>query len=194
MSPTPVAKPTVLTNAGYLFTAPLGSTLPSNTVAGSVFTDAWPVAWVPLGATDDGSEFSYSTKIEAINVAEFFDPIAYATTERSGSIAFNLANFCLTNWSIAMNGAPLTVVSGTGATQLNKVEPGAVGTETRRMLGYESLDNTFRIVMYQVVNGSEIKSAFKKAPAIATIPVQFQFELPTSGIPFSMFSAGTARG
>jgi hypothetical protein len=45
-----------------------------------VFTDTVPVAWLPLGATSDGSTFSYSTTVEAINVAEFFDPIKYSTT------------------------------------------------------------------------------------------------------------------
>ena len=48
------ATPTILTSPGYLLIAPLGSTLPTNTVAGSVFTDAWDVTWLPLGATEEG--------------------------------------------------------------------------------------------------------------------------------------------
>jgi hypothetical protein len=42
------------------------------------FTDALPVAWIPLGATTEGSTFSYSTSVEAIRVAEYFDPIKYS--------------------------------------------------------------------------------------------------------------------
>jgi hypothetical protein len=34
---------------------------------------------------------------------------------------------------------------------------------------------------------------FKKAPAFATIPCTFQFEVPTSGAVFSMYSAGQTR-
>ncbi|MGH3659603.1 MAG: hypothetical protein ACRDUA_23385, partial [Micromonosporaceae bacterium] len=75
-----VAVPLLLTDPGYLFGAVLGTAAPTNTVAGSKFTDAWAAAWVPLGATIEGSAFSYSSTVEAITVAEFFDPIKYATT------------------------------------------------------------------------------------------------------------------
>ena len=91
------ATPNILNDAGYLFWAPLLSAEPTNTVSGSKFTDAWPGAWISLGATEDGSEFTYETKLEAISVAEFFDPIKWATTERTGTFAFNLADFTLAN-------------------------------------------------------------------------------------------------
>jgi hypothetical protein len=176
-----------------LFRAPLGSTLPTNTVVGSVFTDTWPVAWVPLGSTDGGITLNYETKADPINVEDYYDPITYRTTSRDGSVELNLASYTATNWSYALNGAAVTV-TGSGATTLSKVEPGAVGTEIRCMIGYESLDATYRFVAYQVFNASQIKAEFKKAPAFATIPYQFNFELPSSGIPFSQWFAGTSRG
>ena len=61
------------------------------------------------------------------------------------------------------------------------------------MLGWESLDSTLRVICYQTLQGGEVASAFKKAPALALIPCTFNFEIPTSGIPFKMFAAGTAR-
>lgn len=187
------ATPNVLTDPGYLFWAPLLTALPANTVVGSKFTDAWPGAWLSFGATEDGSEFSYETKVEAITVAEFFDPIKYSTTERSGSFAFNLADYTLANYKRAMNGGTLTVVSGTGTTQLNRYIPPAPGAEIRAMIGWESLDSTVRIIVHQTLQGGAVKSAFKKAPAFATIPCEFMFEVPTSGNPFEKFTAGTAR-
>ncbi len=187
------ATPNILTDPGYLFWAPLGSSEPTNTVAASKFTDAWPVAWIPLGATEDGSTFSYSSNVEAIHVAEFFDPIKYATTERSGSFAFNLADYTLSNLKRAMNGGTLTVVSGTGATALNSFTPPSPGNEVRAMIGWESLDGTMRIVCYQTLQGGNVEMAFKKAPAIALIPTEFNFEVPSSGTPFKMYTAGTAR-
>ena len=187
------ATPNILTDPGYLFWAPLLTALPSNTVSGSKFTDAWPGAWLSLGATEDGSEFTYETKVEPITVAEFFDPIRWATTERSGSFAFNLADYTLTNWKRAMNGGTLTVVSGTGATQLNKLVPPTPGTEVRAMLGWESLDATMRVIVYQAFQGGSIKSAFKKAPSTALIPCEFNFEVPASGNPTEFYTAGTAR-
>lgn len=187
------SNPNIITDQGMLFWAPLGSTLPSNTVAGSVFTDTWPVAWVALGSTDGGVTLNYEIKADPILVEDNYDPITYRTTSRSGSVELNLANYTATNWARALNGAPVTV-TGSGATTLSKVEPTAVGSEVRAMVGYESLDGTYRFVAYQVFNASQIKAEFKKAPAFATIPYQFNFELPSSGVPFSQWFAGTARG
>ena len=195
MPPAAVATPNILTDPGYLFIAPLASTLPSNTVAGSVFTDSWPVAWLPLGATEDGHEFAYSTTVEAITVAEFFDPIQYSTTQRAGRIAFNLASFGASNYRRALNGgvAALAATSGTGATALYTVEPPTPGNEVRCMIGWESLDNTVRRVCHQTIQGGEITSAFKKAPSMAVVPCSFQLEVPSSGVPFSTYFAGADR-
>lgn len=188
------ATPNILTDAGYLFWAPLGTTEPVNTVANSKFTDTWPVAWISLGATEDGSQFSYEVNVEAITVAEFFDPIKYSTTSRTGTFAFNLADWTLANFKRALNGGTLAVVgTGTGVTQLNSYIPPAPGAEIRCMLGWESLDNTVRLIVYQTINGGTVQSAFKKAPDMALIPCEFNFEIPTSGNPFKLYTAGTAR-
>jgi hypothetical protein len=184
-----------MTSPGYLFGAPLATSAPTNTVAGSVFTDAWAAAWIPLGATSEGSTFSYTTSVEPINVAEFFDPIRWETVSRQGSFAFSMASYTLHNFKRALNGGmgAITPTSGTGATALSTYSPPTPGTELRIMLGWESQDNTMRIIMHQCINGSEISSAFQKAPNIALLPVQFQFEVPSSGQPFEVFTAGTAR-
>lgn len=196
MPPAAVATPTILTDPGYLFIAPLATAVPTNTVADSVFTDAWAAAWIPLGATEEGSEFAYSVDVEPIEVAEFFDPISYRTTSRTGSIAFNLASYTLSNYRRALNGgvAALTATSGTGATSLFTLEPPTPGTEVRCMLGWESLDNTVRLICHQTIQGGEITSAFKKAPDLATIPCTFNLEVPTAGKPWTMYAAGTSRG
>ena len=61
------------------------------------------------------------------------------------------------------------------------------------MIGWESVDATFRMIMYQTLQGGNIKSKMMKAPKYATIPTEFHFEIPTSGIPFKFYSAGTSR-
>jgi hypothetical protein len=193
MAPTPTAVPNVLQEPGYLFIAPLLTTLPTFTIVGSKFTDAWPVGWVSPGATEDGSEFSYESKVEAVRVAEFFDPIRWSTTERSGSFAFTLVDWTLANWKRVLNGGTLAIVSGTGATQLNRYTPPNPGSEVRQMIGFESLDNTVRIIAYQCINGGQVKSTFKKSPAIAGMAATFQMEVPTGGAPFDIWTAGTTR-
>lgn len=189
------ATPNILTDPGFLLIAPIGSTVPTNTVAGSVFTDAWDAAWLSIGATEDGSDFSYNTTVQPISVAEFFDPIAYRTTDRAGNFAFAMANYGATNYRRALNGGAGAVAptSGTGATALYTVAPTAPGSEVRVMVGWESLDHTVRALAYQCISGGEVKASFKKAPAKAVIPVQFNFEVPSSGIPFNLYFAGASR-
>lgn len=187
------ATPNLLVDAGYVFWAPLGTAEPTNTVVGSKFTDSWPVQWLSIGATESGSDFTYNIKVDPMSVAEFYDVIAYRITERTGSFAFNMANWSLTNFKYACNGGALTVVSGTGTTQLNKFTPPAVGAEVRAMLGWESLDGTARMICYQTLSGGAIKTSFNKAPKYATIAAMFNFEIPTSGVPFALYTAGTTR-
>jgi hypothetical protein len=88
----------------------------------------------------------------------------------------------------------MTLVSGTGATSLTSFAPPAPGAEVRVMIGWESLDNTLRLICYQALQGGEVSSAFRKAPSIALIPCQFNFEVPASGIPFKLYAAGASRG
>lgn len=194
----PVATaPTLLRDPGFLWIGPLATAAPTNTVAGSVFTDAVAAAWIPLGTTSDGSTFAYNTTVEPIYVAELFDPVAQATTERSGSFAFNLANWSLSNYNRALNGgvAALTATSGTGATSLWTLNPPTPGAETRCMILWESSDATVRIMARQTLQGGEISSAFQKAPAFATIPCTFNMEIPSGGSqPFTIWGAGANRG
>lgn len=186
--------PTVLTGAGYLLWAPLGSTLPSNTVSGGVFTDPWDAAWIELGATDEGKTFSYETTIEPIEVAEFFDPVRFETVSRQGSLAFALADYTLSNYEKVFNGGSLTV-SGIAPDELSTYEPPDPGEEVRAMLGFESLDNTYRLVLHQVINGSNVESAFQKPPQKALLPAEFRMELPVgSSKPWTAYAVTDVRG
>lgn len=187
------ATPNLLQDPGYLFWAPLGSAVPTNTVAGSVFTDTWPVAWVNLGATEEGSEFATETSVEAVRVAELFDPVRYNTVDRTGRISFALADFTLANLKRAMNGGTLTVVSGTGATTLTKFTPPAAGAEVRSMIGWESLDATVRLICHQTLQGGSVAIANRRRPAKATIPTTFNLEKPTATEAYELYAAGTAR-
>lgn len=194
--PPAVSAPTLLVDPGFLWIAPLATADPTNTVAGSVFTDTIPVAWIPLGATTDGTTFSYSTSVEPIRVAELFDPVKYVTTERSGNIAFNLASWTLSNYRRALNGgiAALTATSGTGATALYNISPPTPGAEVRSMILWESTDATVRILVRQAMQGGEISSAFQRGASNAAIPCTYNMEIPTGGTkPWDMW-ATQSRG
>lgn len=187
--------PNMMIDPGFLWYAPAGTAFPSGggTAAGSVFTDSPSVTFYEIGATEAGYTFTYSQSIEAINVAEFYDPVKWRTTGRQGSFAFNMADYTLKNMQRALNGGSLSTVSGAGATLISKWVPPVVGAETRAALMWQSLDATVRIFMYQTVQVNEIQTAFKKAPDYAVIPCEFRFEIDASGNIFEIYSAGTGR-
>lgn len=190
------ATPLILQDPGFLFWAPLLSTEPTHAALASTYdADTWPVAWLSLGATEDGSEFTYESTVEPVFVAEFFDPIRWSTTRRQGMMAFNLANYTLMQLKRAFNGGTTATVSGAGVTLSSSLLPPSPGLEVRAMIGWESLDHTMRIIMYQCINSGQIKSAFKKAPDKALIPCVFNMEVPLGAPqqPFKWYAAGTAR-
>lgn len=188
-----IATPNLLTDPGFLYWAPIGTAIPTNTVSGSVFTDTWSSPWVALGMTDAGSDFESSLTTAPIVAEESIDPIAYRTTDRAGTVSFMLKSVTATNLSRALNGAALTVTGSTGTT-LTKLVPPSPGTETRCMIGWESLDSTARYIAYQVINSGSIKLSFRKGAANASIPWTGQLEKPSATQPFEWYFAGVGRG
>ncbi len=194
--PLTMATPLVLADPGFLFVADLASTLPTMAGAGSTYdADVWPVAWKPAGATEDGSEFSYELEVEPITVAELFHAIQYAPTGVSSSLSFVMVDYTLTKMSWAMN-APstnITTVSGTGATLSSKLAPPTPTQIKRRMIGWESLDHTMRLIGTQCLNSGTMSTSFKKAPSIAGIATTWNFEQPAAGDSFNFYAAGVGR-
>lgn len=190
-----VATPLLMMDPGFLWHAPAGTAFPTNggTATGSKFSDSPSVTFIEVGATEDGHRFRYAPSIEAISVAEFLDPVKYRTVSREGSFAFNLADYTLKNLQRGLNGGTLSS-TGSGATEVNKLVPSGLGAETRSVLMWESYDSTMRIFMYSTVNIAEMEMSFNKAPAIATIPCEFRFELDASGNLFDIYTTSTRKG
>lgn len=182
----------LLTDAGFILWAPLGTALPANTVAGSVFTDAWPVAWIALGRTSGGIKIDDNATTADIESAEDYYPLASRTTKRVGQVSFSLMSHTASNLSKALNGAA-TTVTGTGATTLTKVSAPNPVNEVPCLIGWESLDATVRYVAYQVRNAGNISSQMAKAPNAAMITWTANLEKPPSSEPYDWFYAGTNR-
>lgn len=192
MSPT-VATPNLLSGPGYLFGTAIGSALPANTASGGVFTDPWPVAWVPLGATTTGTSFQATQTLSPLDVEEFIDHIGYRMTGRESKVQFSLAQPTAMNLQRAFNGGTLSVISGTGLTQVADLTPPAPGSETRLMIGYESADHTIRFFGFQAINAATVQIDFKKAPNISAVPFDLNLEVSaTYGVPYKFSFAGTA--
>jgi hypothetical protein len=189
-----VATPNLLADPGVLYYAPLGSTLPANTVVGSVFTDAWPVAWLSPGMTADGTELHATTTVSPIAAAESIDPIAYRTTDRVSNLALALLSNTATNLALALNGATKTI-TGSTTTTMTSVTPVGPGLETRYMWGWQSTDATIRFVGFQGINSGDLALQMKKAPTATTYALTVNLEIPSTGsAPFQFWFAGVNRG
>lgn len=179
---------------GYLYWAPLLSTLPTNTVSGSIFTDTWPGAWQLLGATDKGSTWDYELSTDTVDIAESNDPVAIVSTGRKTGLSADLAQIHMTNVKRALNGGTITV-TGSGATQLNTYVPPDIGQEVRAMVGWEAQDSTERYIGYQTFQTGKLSVARQKGSAKSLLSCEFDFEKPAAGgAPFGYWTAGAIRG
>ncbi len=170
---------------GRLFDAPLGTALPAD------LDDALDAAFKFIGYTEEGSEFSYEISSDPVEVAESLDPVFYRTTGRNGSVTFAMAENTVKNLTRAFNGGDVTRTPS-GALAYTPPEP---GTETRRVLIFESEDGQERWVYPQVFQGGSVSLARRKGADKVTIPVEFRLEKPANGgAPFKAFYADERDG
>lgn len=175
--------------AGILRTAPLGTVEPTTLSA------VYGAGWIELGATAEGSEFSYELDTDTVTVAESNDPLKIVTTGRSIGIAFALAEITAVNLQKVCNGG--TIVTGTAAAPLTYVtfEPPALGAEVRIMLAWDSEDAQERWIFRQCFQAGNVSIARRKGVDLATLPAEFQLEKPTSGAaPFKTYLANARAG
>lgn len=175
---------------GYLYYAPLGSTVPANTVSGGVFTDTWPVAWKPIGITKEGHEFSVEPDTDNVEVAEYLDVLQYVSTGREIGMNFEIARVTASLMKIALNGGSI-LTTGAGADQLNEYSPPEIGEEVRIMLGWEATSFKERLVIHKAFQQGETTTGRKKGADNATLPVEFRCERIQGTPPFQYWSIGT---
>lgn len=188
-----VPKTALSFGAGYLYVSLLGIAAPTNTVAGSVFTDTWPVGWNPWGVTREGHTLNVEIDTETVEAAEYLDPLLTVTTGRTVSVEMELMQIHLSNYKRAFNGGTLAT-SGAGATLLTTLTLPAIGGEVRCQLGWESTDNTERWWGMQCFQTGSIAIQRQKGADNASLPLTFNFEPDASSQPIYFASAGTIRG
>jgi len=182
----------LLPKSGFLLWAPLGSTEPTNSVVGSVFTDAWPAAWVPLGRTTGGAKIDDNATSASIESAEDYTPLLTQNTKREPAVSFELMSFTATNLSRALNGA-VTTVTGTTTTTLTQVDAPDPMSEVQCMIGWESDDATVRWVGRQCLNTGNLSVTLAKAPSTATVMWAATLSKPAGAAAYSWFTAGEGR-
>lgn len=160
---------------GYLYIAEIGTTEPTDIATPWAAVSS---AWKTVGYTDSGSEFKYSLNTDQVQVAEELDPISNPVTGRTSTLTFAMAEVTATNLMRAFN-APSSQVVLSGA--LSTIEPPDLGTEVRRMIGFDSEDLTERWLFRQCFQTGDTTITRQKGANNATIAVEFTLEKPASG-------------
>jgi len=160
---------------GYLYWAPLGTAEPTDLVT------AWTAVsanWVAVGYTKTGSEFDYQISTSPVEVGEELDPLQYASDGRTASLTFEYAELTGTHMMLAANAPTSALTAGSGIVSF---EPPDVGTEVRRMFGFEAEDHTERWIYRQCFQTGTAKITRAKGAANATIAVVYSLEKPATG-------------
>lgn len=177
---------------GYLYYSALGVSAPANTVAGSVFTDTW-TGWTALGITREGHTLNVDIDTDAVEAAEYVDPLLNVVTGRTITAEMDLMQVNLTNFKRVFNGGTLAT-SGSGATLLTTFTLPNIGAEVRAQVGWESTDGTERWWAMQAFNTGSVGIQRQKGADNASLPVTWTFEPDASSQPIYFASAGTVRG
>ena len=156
---------------GTLYFAPLGSVEPTDLVT------PWDAAWVELGYTEEGSEFTVEHSMGEVMAAEEVDPIHLELDTRKVKLALVALQYTITNLVRAYNGG--TVNHGSG---FAVVEPPAPGVDVYRMLGHQSFDGTERHVFRKGKQAGNVAIGRKRGPNSAKLPMEYQFVAPAHNV------------
>lgn len=169
---------------GTLYTAPIGTTEPLSL---SSFPLAGP--WVDLGYTESGTTFTTSYTAQAVMVDEEYTRISTTITDKTGVVAFALAQITAANLKLAYTGG--TITTNVGDVQF---EPPAAGTETRIMLAWfkATLDEAY--LWRQCFQDGSVATNLKKSTPQQLLPVTFTLEKPIGKQSFKQFLASSRSG
>jgi hypothetical protein len=186
----PVTSALIQSGPGRIYTAPLGTAIPTITAAASKIAATW-TSWVLLGSTDAGITYTESVQTADIQVAESLYPVRTVTTSKSSRIAFTVNEISDLNWKVAMNGGTITT-SGAGVTKLNTFVPPLAGAEVRLMMAFVDYLDTEAIVWPQVFNVGSVAYVRGGLETKAGLPCEFNAEIPATGYvtPYQRFTAG----
>jgi hypothetical protein len=180
--------------AGWLYWSLGGIALPTNTVAGSVFTDVPnPANWGLLGVTRSGHEMTVDLSVDAVEAAEYLPPLTNVTTGRTVTVSCDMMQIHKTNFQLAFNGGTATP-TGSGATLLTTVKLPTVGQERRVQLLWEATDSTERWSALSAFQTGSVTISRSKGADNASLPVEFTLEPDANGDEFVQYFAGAIRG
>lgn len=167
------SKDVILTPAS-IFYAPIGTTLPLETLAAGA---AWPAGWVDLGYTTEPSEVNYSFEVTKIEVEQALAPLRVYKEKEEVTVETVLAQHSGLNISLALGGKLTTTPAAIGTPGSEKVTFGGNVAIPEYLFGLEGSyvdgSNTFpvRVILYKASAAEGGKFAFAKKE-VAGVPLK----------------------
>jgi hypothetical protein len=186
----PITSAAVQTGPGRIRYAPLGTTIPTFSVAASKFSPTW-TNWVDVGSTDAGITYTEGTETSDIKVAESLYPVRTVVTSKSSRVAGVLNEITDINWKLVGNGGTIAI-TGTTGTKMSEYTPPLAGSEVRVMLAFQSNGDDEIIVWPQVFQVGSMEYVRGNFETKAGLSFEFNAEIPATGYttPYHRFTAG----
>lgn len=174
-----VAELSTLTDADLAgFTVTAGR-FTAGAAAGSVPGDT---AWLPLGATNEGTSINVGIETANVEVAESYDPVAVITTGKTATLAAGLVTFNQTTYNVAFNAGAGAWSATPSATTAAVFSPPNVGEEVRRQVMWVSDKMTDIVVFFQAFQAGSIEEAHRKGADKGVMACEFRAEIPPSNV------------
>jgi hypothetical protein len=174
----------VLYGIGVLFTAPVGTALPSdqNLGVGSSWVSG---GWSYVGATDQGVSVNYAPSTNDINVEEQTTPVAVIVTNVSLQITTSLSEETLANVNLAYGAAGSISVTAPGASQPGKsvlVLSTSFSSLACAVVGKNQLGFARVLSVPVVMSAGSVKTDYRRAANGRLYPLTLSATCPMSSV------------
>ena len=174
----------VLYGIGVLFTAPVGTALPSdqNLGVGSSWISG---GWTYVGATDQGVSLNYAPSTNDINIEEQQTPVAVIVTNISFQITTSLSEETLANVSLSYGNSGTIAVTAPGASQPGKsvlTLSATLGSLACAVVGKNQLGFARVFSVPVVMSTGSVKTDFRRAANARLYPVTLNATCPMSSV------------
>lgn len=163
----------VIYGTGILFTAAVGTSVPSDANLG--VGTAWTgLGWAYVGALLDGVTVTFAPTTQDINIEEQPTPVAVAVTTANLTVTCNMSEETLNNVNLAWGNAGSIAVTAAGAGQPGKsvltlsttLQQVAVALVGKNAFGYAGV-----LQVPQVISAGQVQTAYRRAAQQRVYPL-----------------------
>ena len=171
----------VLVGAASLYTAPVGTAMPPDTLAAGT---EWASPWTSVGATEEGMSFAVGSDTVDIRIEEQSTPVLVVMNTRNIRVLAALSEDTVESMKLGYGGgtivttAPATGVAGKKTLTLSDtLDMLACGFEGRSPAGLFR-----RVLIPKVVSVADITTAYRRAANNRSYAIELRALSPSSAI------------